>query len=388
MPPLPGTQDVDVYPYQLDKRTRIFLIDTPGFDDTNRSDSQILKEIAGWLTDSYSNKIRLNGIIYFHRISDLRMQGSAKRNLFMFKKLCGRDALKNVVLATTMWERVKVEDGAKREQELVNTPEFWGWMTENGSRTYRHDNTLESANRLLRFFTTVGHPDKAVLAIQQEMVDGGKSLDQTDAGIELESVLAKEREKFRRELAEAKEMMQEAIETRDKESAEILRQQQDETNEKIEALQRERQQLKISMEKLHEEKYAKLVQRFAEERERTQKMQRSVVALQEQYLYQLEAAEEEKARRELDVLEQQSTVEALTKRLSLQPLVEEGKSQKPQEVIEEGPSADEHSECLSLRPPLPKRPRSAPRRNRIHEHASVALWGSAYCFVGPAWDTG
>ena len=129
---------MDVYPCKISPTITVYLIDTPGFDDTNRSDNEVLCEIASWLTTSYTAKVRLNGIIYLHRISDLRMQGSAKKNLFMFKKLCGPDALKNVILATTMWDRVSEAEGAAREKELTSTADFWGWMVSQGSRVHRH----------------------------------------------------------------------------------------------------------------------------------------------------------------------------------------------------------------------------------------------------------
>lgn len=133
-----GTTTVDVYPCQLSPTTTVYLIDTPGFDDTSRSDNEVLCEIASWLTTSYTAKIRLSGIIYLHRISDQRMQGSAKKNLFMFKKLCGPNALKHVILATTMWDRVSEAEGKARENELTTTPDFWGWMVSQGSRVNQH----------------------------------------------------------------------------------------------------------------------------------------------------------------------------------------------------------------------------------------------------------
>ena len=122
------TSRVQVYTYDHSPSIRIHLVDTPGFDDTNRSDTEVLREIAAWLTDSYSNKIRLNGIIYLHRITDIRLQGSAKKNLIMFKKLCGAEALSSVILTTTMWDSVSPKDGENREEQLRQTPEFWGWM--------------------------------------------------------------------------------------------------------------------------------------------------------------------------------------------------------------------------------------------------------------------
>ena len=67
----------------------VYLIDTPGFDGTNKNDTEVLSEVATWLADSYQSKIRLHGIIFLHRITDNRLQGSAKRTLAMLRKLCG-----------------------------------------------------------------------------------------------------------------------------------------------------------------------------------------------------------------------------------------------------------------------------------------------------------
>lgn len=42
------TAEVEVADFTLDGR-RVILIDTPGFDDTNVSDAEILKKIAAFL---------------------------------------------------------------------------------------------------------------------------------------------------------------------------------------------------------------------------------------------------------------------------------------------------------------------------------------------------
>ena len=157
-----GTTTVDVYPCRISSTANVYLIDTPGFDDTNRSDNEVLCEIASWLTASYNAKIRLSGIIYLHRISDVRMQGSAKKNLFMFRKLCGPEALKNVILATTMWDRISETEGKARENELTTTPDFWGWMLSQGSRIHRHTGilTISPANRPVML--TVWYREQAI----------------------------------------------------------------------------------------------------------------------------------------------------------------------------------------------------------------------------------
>lgn len=96
-----------------------YLIDTPGFDDTTRSDTDILKEIVDVLNRLYTQKIRL---IYLHRISDVRMQGSAVRNLDMLRSLCGEDAFPNIALESTMWQTLDdPKVGIEREAMLKST---------------------------------------------------------------------------------------------------------------------------------------------------------------------------------------------------------------------------------------------------------------------------
>ena len=70
----------------------------------------------------YQNGIKLSGIIYMHRISDFRVGGVSRRNLSMFRKLCGDETLRNVALVTNMWSEVTSERGAARERELRTDP--------------------------------------------------------------------------------------------------------------------------------------------------------------------------------------------------------------------------------------------------------------------------
>ncbi|PHH93165.1 hypothetical protein CDD83_10714 [Cordyceps sp. RAO-2017] len=96
------------------------------------------------------------------------------------------------------------------------------------------------------------------MSFQPEMVYEHNTLEQTSAGVELERQLRKEREKSRRERAEAQEELKRALKARDHQSAEELRRYNDEMNRKIEMIVQEREQLKVSMEKMHRDGYAKL----------------------------------------------------------------------------------------------------------------------------------
>jgi hypothetical protein len=226
----------------------VYLIDTPGFDDTTKSDTDVLSEIATWLVDSYRNKILLHGIIYLHRITDNRMQGSAKRNFLMFKKLCGPDALKRVILATTMWDRVLDGDGIDREKVLVDTPEFWGGMLSRGSSCHRHDNTVSSAKTIIGLLA--GHDGPVATDLEKQLVDEHRPLDQTSAGRELHSEMLREKEKWERELREIEKEILVVVQQRDRESERLLREERDRYTRKISKVKGDTEKLRSTMEKL------------------------------------------------------------------------------------------------------------------------------------------
>lgn len=127
------------------------------------------------------------------------MKGSAKRNILMFQELCGEDALKKVILASTMWDTEPRHVAEGRERQLIETPQWWGWMMDRGSQVYRHYNTSESAMKIVRVLADGG--SKVKLDLQTQMVDENLRLDETTAGKSLNKELDKERAKWSRELA-------------------------------------------------------------------------------------------------------------------------------------------------------------------------------------------
>ncbi|KAF8858316.1 hypothetical protein BDZ45DRAFT_785836, partial [Acephala macrosclerotiorum] len=87
------TEEIATYTF-THNLTKYALIDTPGFDDTKRDDYDIFPSLTSYLASSYRSGRKLNGIPYLHHIIDQKMQGSALRNLTMFRKLCGEDCLR------------------------------------------------------------------------------------------------------------------------------------------------------------------------------------------------------------------------------------------------------------------------------------------------------
>jgi chromosome segregation ATPase len=105
--------------------------------------------------------------------------------------------------------------------------------------------------RLIGHFIKDG--SKMTLEIQNEMVNGNKSLDQTAAGRELEDKLAQERAKFIKQLQEVESDLRKALEKKDQDTAKALEEIKRENQHVLSELRREHESLRVSMERLHEE---------------------------------------------------------------------------------------------------------------------------------------
>ena len=133
----------------------IRLVDTPGFDDTSVSDEDILKKIMTEL-DSHQ---QLLGIIYLHRITDVRLSGSSSRGFKILQQLCPPESYEKIVLATTMWSDAEFSkgglDAAKRREDQL-WEYHWKPLFEGRSKMVRHHNTPESARRITELFLPTG----------------------------------------------------------------------------------------------------------------------------------------------------------------------------------------------------------------------------------------
>ncbi|RTE85285.1 hypothetical protein BHE90_000172 [Fusarium euwallaceae] len=267
------TADVGIYALDTAGGHSVALIDTPGFDDTYRSDTEVLTDVAYFLAQVYSNNLKLAGIIYLHRILDNRMTGSALKNLHMFQALCGKKSdMSHVVLATSMWDRLDGDqsDGIAREDELRST--YWADMLECGSQMFRHDNSRESAQRIINHILSLS--GNMVLEIQHEIVVEARPLNKTQAGEELLKDLLAEREKHEKDLADVKKSHEEAMRSGSEQMTAILAKKEREHQEKLEQMDRDREERMKALER----DYAKMQQdqqlkwqRAAEDLERKEK---------------------------------------------------------------------------------------------------------------------
>jgi len=194
------TSTVNTYKFRHKDRT-IFLVDTPGFDDTHQKDTDVLKQLASWLESTYKSGIKLSGIIYLHRITEDRMRGSTMRSMRMFRQLCGESFYGNLLLGTTCWSLITEEVGSQREKELMTDQNFWKGFVSKGAQFARIPDNGYEAKELVYDLARL---EPASLQIQQEMVDSHVDFGALSATQTLETSMSDavaEHEEKKRQLA-------------------------------------------------------------------------------------------------------------------------------------------------------------------------------------------
>ncbi|KAM0452516.1 hypothetical protein ACHAPV_009551 [Trichoderma viride] len=263
------------------KDQKCYLVDTPGFDDTNRPDAEILREVANWLNISHEAKVQLAGIIYLHRISDNRLGGAAMKNLRMFKRLCGKDSLPCVVLGTTMWNKSNLLLDENREKELLDRPDFWADMVNQGSQVFRHDNGEESATTIMEYI--LGKRHRVTLDIQKEMASG-KTLDETGAGREVQTDMMALTKKHEQELNTLRQELQEAKDTQDSSAIAEINHLRTELAAKIRSDEEARKSMQVDMETLRAEREQELQRQRDEAHRRELDHQKEIANTQMQLM--------------------------------------------------------------------------------------------------------
>ncbi|OCH89850.1 hypothetical protein OBBRIDRAFT_756012 [Obba rivulosa] len=182
----------------------ITLVDTPGFDDSRDGvrDIDILQRIGEFLRLEYQDGRKLSGLVYLQRITDTRVGGISRRNLKMFRKLCGTETLKNVVIMTTMWNQISEEVGAEREAEMASS--IYRELLDAGARMMRFTNDVASAADIIDHILL---HDPVTLQIQEELA-AGKQLSETAAGTELNAEINKIIANYERDMQTLRKEMQ------------------------------------------------------------------------------------------------------------------------------------------------------------------------------------
>jgi hypothetical protein len=124
------------------------VIDTPGFDDSVRSDSDVVIEISSCLAAQVAMGVKLLGIIYIQDITVPRMRRSLKRELEMMKLIVGKRNYRHVLLVTTKWgDPSRAREFEMRQIDLEDN--YWSDMIEGRATVHRFDGSTDSARAIV-----------------------------------------------------------------------------------------------------------------------------------------------------------------------------------------------------------------------------------------------
>ncbi|KAH8702822.1 P-loop containing nucleoside triphosphate hydrolase protein [Phaeosphaeriaceae sp. PMI808] len=241
------------------------LLDTPGFDDTDRSDFEIVNEIAMGLHLLYETKMNLRGVIYIQRITDTRISGSSRRSLEILDTICGIPASANITFVTTMWDKLGPDAGTvgiERTEEMKRL--FLAKFIERGARVEEHTGTTQSAQGIIRKILLCNQP--IMLEIQRETEIQNLTLEQTGVGKILQHDLQRRQKEFDAELKEMEQQLVEAQQLNDRTAVEMLTEEVVRQKELLRRLHKSCRQLNFGVQQLGEMKNANFEQELEEAR--------------------------------------------------------------------------------------------------------------------------
>jgi hypothetical protein len=156
----------------------------------------------------YQKKEPLAGVIYLHRVSDVRFNGSAKTNLRTFQALCGPDYSPRVALVTTHW----AEKGTRRymydviRHETVEK-QWWKGLQAGGAKVFALlDDTPSQAEPILDHILDIQDEGKNPL-LQVEVGEYNQQIPETTAGRQLHGGITE----FIEQLEEEKDDLQDQL---------------------------------------------------------------------------------------------------------------------------------------------------------------------------------
>ncbi|KAJ4146093.1 hypothetical protein NW754_001556 [Fusarium falciforme] len=267
------TRSIDVFHF-TQNGWRVYLVDTPGFNDTNRPDIDTLRILATCLSASYVNGVRIHGLVFLHPISDNRMAGSALRNINMIKAVCGFSSYENLAIVTTMWPEetsyVEAKSLEDRENDMMTNDRYFGDLVAEGATMFRHGQTecRSPSKRLASAQDVTSHlvvrlerraPE--VLRLQREMVDEKKWLGETAAGNAVAEDLEKARSACKKEMIELEASIKSRLAGVNVAYAAQLQEQRSDIDKRLKVVDHSRRALKKSMRDLHKQEERAVRQR-------------------------------------------------------------------------------------------------------------------------------
>jgi len=141
------------------------------------------------LTERYESVCRaerkayVTGVLILHRVTDIALSQTSHRIAKMLGSLCGDNAMKQLMLCTTMWDTIREDEGYDRFDELCKT-DAWKEMISKGAGTAIISTVSPNANVEAEKIVTqlIKNAQPVELAIQNEMVHQKLKVAETSAG--------------------------------------------------------------------------------------------------------------------------------------------------------------------------------------------------------------
>ena len=195
------------------------------------------------------------------------MTGSLKRNVEIFRELCGEGAFPNIAVLTTMWttdiQSLEYTKELQREEQLRNNYlldilDEGGLMFRVKSRSGSSIDETSAKNIFADLFNS-WKDDKITLKIQYELViDPHATLNETAAGKVLLSHMEESSELYTSQIQEIGESLQNAA-TEISREPNALREQRNEIEEYLSNIRRDQQNMHLSLLEIHIQERDRLV---------------------------------------------------------------------------------------------------------------------------------
>ncbi|KAK0623864.1 P-loop containing nucleoside triphosphate hydrolase protein [Immersiella caudata] len=188
----PCTQEPKAVPFRMPDGRKIILIDTPGFDDDNRSDVEILEGIAKWMSQrGYLKRHRLDGLILLHPITVHRVGGTERRRTKLLQTILGEKAYNRIIIATTMWEQLN-PSGDIMERQEERRRDLWSDLVNQGAQIREHYNNRDSAHRIIQEIVHISQRCGKLEPLLQTELTGNPNVIETTAGRTVKQQLLKD----------------------------------------------------------------------------------------------------------------------------------------------------------------------------------------------------
>jgi GTPase SAR1 family protein len=219
--------------------TDVYLMDTPGFDDPAFSDAKILTSIATSLVAIFNAQVDIQGALYIHPVTEVRLRGSGRKNLIMFRNMLGTRGMSNCRLVTTKWSLQSKEVSETREKELREKEGLWKPLVAAGAQTVRFGDSSQSAIEIIK--PLIEGPAFEPLILEE--ITKGKTLPQTQAGQVVNDDVEEAYKTHQAEIANLKAEEEKARIQKDAEYAEILRAEREDHQAKMNQLEKDKELL-------------------------------------------------------------------------------------------------------------------------------------------------